>query len=186
MEAANLQREQPDECNGIAVYDRHQQAEEAIQRLSAGGFDVKKLSIIGREPHVEERAVGFDDAAHRARRWGKWGAFWGGLVGIVFGPIFLWIPGIGFVIVGGLLTSFILGTVEGAAVGAAAGGGGSALVGALTRMGIPKESVILYEKSIQADKFVVIAHGTRSEVERERALLEKAGLGPVRLHALAA
>ena len=170
------------ECNGVAVYERHQDAEEAIRRLSDSGFDVKKLSIIGREPHVDERALGFDNAGDRAKRWGKRGAFWGSLVGILLAPVFLWIPGVGFVIVGGLLTSFILGTVEGAVVGAAAGGGGTALVGALTRLGIPKDSVIRYEKSVEADKFVLIAHGTQSQVERERDILEQAGLGPVQLH----
>ena len=171
------------ECNGVAVYDRHTEAEAAVRRLHQGGFDVKKLSIVGREPHILERAVGFDDAAYRARRWGKRGAFWGSLVGILFAPIFLWIPGVGFVLVGGLLTSFLLGTAEGALVGAAAGGGASALAGALSRMGVPQDSVVLYEKYVEADKFLLIAHGTPAEVERERAVLEEAGLGPLHVHA---
>jgi hypothetical protein len=174
------------ECNGVAVYDHREDAEAAIRRLSKCGFDVKKLSIIGRDPHIEERALGFDNASDRAKRWGKRGAFWGSLVGIIFGPIFLWIPGVGFVIVGGYLTSFILGTLEGALMGAAAGGGGTALVGALTRLGIPKDSVIRYEKNILADKFLLIAHGTQREVERERTVLERAHLGNVELHARAA
>jgi hypothetical protein len=171
------------ECNGVAVFDRHEDAETAIRRLNESGFDVTKISIIGREPHMEEHAVGFYNSGDRARFWGKRGAFWGSIVGILFAPAFFWIPGIGFIMTGGLLSSIIMGTLEGAVFGAAAGGGASALVSALTTLGIPKDSVIRYEKSIAADKFVLIAHGTQSEIERERATLERAGLGPVQVHA---
>jgi hypothetical protein len=174
------------ECNGVAVFDHRQDAEAAIRRLNRSGFDVKKLSIIGRDPRIEERTLGFDNARDRARRWGKRGAFWGSIVGILLSPVFLWIPGVGYVIVGGFLTSFILGTVEGALVGAAAGGGGTALVGALTRLGIPRDSVIRYEKSILASKFLLIAQGTQKEIERERDVLWRARLGQVQLHPRAA
>lgn len=170
------------ECNGVAVYDRHEDAEAAIRRLSESGFDVKKLSIIGREPHTEEHAVGFCNAGDRAKYWGKRGAFWGTIVGILFAPAFFWIPGVGFIMTGGLVGSIIMGILEGAVVGAAAGGGASALVAALRSLGIPKDSVIRYEKSIEADKFVLIAHGTQSEIEREKGILERAGLGPVQVH----
>jgi hypothetical protein len=174
------------ECNGVAVYDSHEDAEAAIRRLTKAGFDIKKLSIIGREPHIEEHAVGFYNAGERAKQWGKRGAFWGTIVGILFAPIFVWIPGIGFVMIGGFMTSIILGLLQGALVGAAAGGGGTAIVAALRSLGIPKDSIIRYEKSIEANKFVLIAHGTQSEIERERSILERAGLGPMQLHEQAA
>jgi hypothetical protein len=144
---------------------------------------MKKLSVIGRDPHTEEHAAGFCNAGERARHWGKLGAFWGTIVGILFSPVFLWIPGVGFVMTGGLLSSLLLGTLEGAAVGAAVGGGGSALAGALTRLGIPKDSVIRYEQSVRADKFLLITHATPREAERCRALLERNGSGDVVVHA---
>jgi hypothetical protein len=102
------------------------------------------------------------------RHWGKLGAFWGGLFGIVFAPAFFFIPGIGPILTGGLVGSFLMGTIEGAAVGATVGGGGSALLAALSGMGIPKNSVIQYEADLKANKFVLIASGTAAEVERAR------------------
>jgi hypothetical protein len=170
------------DSNCVAVFDRHQDAETAIRELQRVGFDMKKLSIIGRDYHTEEHAVGFYNGGDRVRHWGKLGAFWGGLFGIVFAPAFFFIPGIGPILTGGLIGSFLMGTIEGAAVGAAVGGGGSALVAALSSMGIPKNSVIQYEADLKANKFVLIASGTASEVERARGVIAERG-GKAQVHA---
>jgi len=170
------------ESNCVAVFDRHQDAETAIRELQRVGFDMKKLSIIGRDYHTEEHAVGFYNGGDRVRHWGKLGAFWGGLFGIVFAPAFFFIPGIGPILTGGLIGSFLMGTIEGAAVGAAVGGGGSALVAALSGMGIPKNSVIQYEADLKANKFVLIASGTAAEVERARGVIAERG-GKAQVHA---
>jgi hypothetical protein len=170
------------ECNGVAVFDFHEEAEAALRELHHAGFDVRKLSIIGRELHSDEHAVGFYGSGERAKYWGKRGAFWGAIVGILFSPAFFWIPGVGFILTGGLVSSLLLGTLEGAAVGAVAGGGGSALLAALSGMGIPKDRAVRYERSIRADKFVLIAHGTPSEVERSRSILESSHNGHMQIH----
>ena len=59
------------ESNCVAVFDRHQDAEAAIRDLQRAGFDMKKLSIIGRDYHTEEHAVGFYNAGDRVKYWGK-------------------------------------------------------------------------------------------------------------------
>jgi hypothetical protein len=171
------------ECNGVAVFDSQEEAEAAIRELHRAGADVRKLSIIGRELHTDEHAIGFYGSGDRAKYWGKRGAFWGAIVGILFSPAFFWIPGIGFILTGGLMSSLLLGTLEGAAVGAAAGGGASALVAALSGMGIPKDGVLRYEKSIRADKLVLIVHATRADVERARSILETSHKGEMVVHA---
>ena len=53
---------------------------------------------------------------------------------------------------------------------------------ALAGMGIPNDSVILYESAIKADKFVLLATGTTSEAQRAYAVLVKHG-GQARVHA---
>ena len=47
----------------------------------------------------------------------------------------------------------------------------SALGAGLYSIGIPKDSVLTYETQIKAGKFVVIAHGTRDEVEKSKTIL---------------
>jgi hypothetical protein len=174
--------ETTNESNCVAVFERHEDAEAAIRELQRVGFDMKKLSIIGRDYHTEEHAVGFYNGGDRVRHWGKLGAFWGGLFGILFAPAFFFIPGIGPILTGGIVGSFLMGTIEGAAVGAAVGGGASALAAALAGMGIPKDSVIRYEAAIKANKFLLIASGTAADVERARAVLVERG-GQAQVHA---
>ena len=170
-----------DEQNCVAVFDQHQQAEAAIRQLQSSGFDMKKLSIVGRDYHTEEHAVGFYNAGDRVKYWGRQGGFWGMVFGILFAPAFFFIPGIGPILTGGIISSLVMGTLEGAAVGAAIGGGTSALAAALTSAGLPKDSVIRYERDLKADKFLLIASGTAAEVGRARAILAERG-GHVEVH----
>ncbi len=166
----------------VAVFDRHQDAEFGIRELQRAGFDMKNLSIVGRDYHTEEHAVGFYNAGDRVKYWGKQGAFWGSVFGILFAPAFFWIPGIGPILTGGIIGSIVMGMVEGAAAGAVVGGGVSVLGAALASLGIPKDSVIRYEAALKANKFLLIASGPAVEVERARRILaERAGL--VNVHA---
>jgi hypothetical protein len=103
----------------------------------------------------------------RIRFWGKWGAFWGGLAGILFGSAFLFIPLVGHVVVLGPLVSWIANGVGGAVFG----GSMSALGAALYSLGIPKDSVLAYETDIKADKFLLVAHGSATDGARARDLL---------------
>jgi uncharacterized membrane protein len=163
------------ESNCVAVFDRHEDAETALRDLQRAGVDMKKLSIVGRDYHTEEHAVGFYNAGDRVKYWGKRGAFWGSVFGILFAPAFFFIPGIGPILTGGLIGSALMGTIEGAAVGAAVAGGTTALAAALASIGIPKDSVIRYEADLKANKFLLIASGTAAEVERARGILAERG-----------
>jgi uncharacterized membrane protein len=151
----------------IAVYATHDEAEAAIKSLQKSGFDMKKLSIVGKDFQTEEHAVGYYNTGDRVKFWGKKGAFWGGLVGILFSSAFLVIPVVGHLIVLGPFVSSIIGGLEGAAVV----GSTSALFGALSGLGIPKDSVIQYENDVKAGRFLVLAQGTEEEVARAKTLL---------------
>jgi hypothetical protein len=152
-------------CNGVvAVYATHTAAEQAVKELNISGFDMKKLSIVGRDYQVDEHVVGYYNSGDRVKYWGKLGAFWGGVWGLLFGSAFFLIPGIGPFIVAGPLVGWIVGALESAVVV----GGLSAIGAAFVGLGIPKDSVIKYETAMKIGKFVVIAHGTTDEVARAR------------------
>jgi len=59
----------------------------------------------------------------------------------------------------------------GALEGAVVVGGLSAVGAGLYGMGIPKDSVVKYELDLKTDKFLLLAHGTASEVEKAREIL---------------
>jgi len=154
-----------------AVYGTHQAAEAAVKKLGHAGFDMSKLSIVGRDFHTDEHVVGFYNGPDRVRYWGRQGAFWGGMFGILFAPAFFFIPGVGPILTGGLFGSALMGMVEGGLVGAAAGGTATVLGAGLYGIGIPKDSVLAYEKDIKADKFLLLVHGTAEEAKKAHDLL---------------
>ncbi len=155
----------------VAIYDTHTFAEDAIKALRDARFDMKQLSIIGKDYHTEEHAIGFYNVGDRMKFWGKLGAFWGGMWGWFIGAGLFLIPGVGHVIVLGPLVGWLAGAIEGAVVGAGVGVVGAALVSA----GIPKDKVVKYETAIGAGKFVVLVHGTQAEVDRARTILAAKG-----------
>src|SRR6201994_2965773 len=100
----------------VAVYDTHAAAEEAIAELHKSGVDMTKLSVVGKDYHTEEHVVGYYNAGDRMKYWGKAGAFWGGLWGLLFGAAFFWVPGVGPLLIAGPVAAWIIGALEGAVV----------------------------------------------------------------------
>ncbi len=153
----------------IGVVNTHADAEEVVKELQRSGFDMRKLSVVGKGYHSEEHPLGFYTTGDRMKSWGGIGAFWGGIWGLLFGAAFFWIPGIGPMAVAGPFVHMLVTGLEGAVLV----GGAGALGGALMSLGLSKEKVVKYESSLRADKYIVIAHGTRGEVEVARSILYK-------------
>jgi uncharacterized membrane protein len=151
----------------VATYPSHTAAEAAVKELQQSGFDMKKLSIVGRDYHTDEHVVGYYNTGNRMKAWGKAGAFWGGLWGLLFGSAFFWIPGLGPILVAGPLATWIVGALEGAAVV----GSLSVLGAGLYSIGIPKDSILRYETAIKNDKFVLVAHGSVEEITHAKGIL---------------
>ena len=151
----------------VGLFSSHLDAESAIKELEKSGYDMKQLSIVGKDYQTEENVVGYYNTGDRMATWGKYGLFWGWIWGLLFGSAFLIIPGLGAVMVGGPLVSWIIGALETAFVT----GGLTAIGGALASIGIPKDSVIRYETALKAHKFMLIVHGTALEVEKAKDIL---------------
>jgi hypothetical protein len=155
----------------VAVYSTHRQAEEALRAFQSSGFEMKNLSIVGKDYHTEEHVIGFYNAGDRMKFWGKRGAFWGTFWGMLFGSALFLIPGVGHILVLGPLVGWIVGALgEGALVG-----GLTALGAGLYSIGIPKDSILKYETALKADQFVVVAHGTLDEITAAKKMLERTG-----------
>ncbi len=162
----------------IAVFPNHESADTAIKNLSAAGFDIKHLSLVGKGYHTEEKVVGFYTDGDRISFWGARGAFWGGLWGFFFGGTMLTIPLLGQVVVLGTLAAMVVSAIEGALVV----GGFSGLGAALYSLGIPNHSVVAYETAIRTDGFLVMAHGSAEEIERAKSILHAVGPAQLDVH----
>lgn len=151
----------------VAIYPTHIEAEMAIQKLQQSGFDMKKLSIVGRDYHTDEHVVGYYNIGDRMKVWGKTGAFWGGLWGLFLGSAFFWIPGLGPLLVAGPVVSWLVGALEGAIIV----GGLSALGASLYSLGIPKDSILQYETALKTGKYMLIVHGPSDDAIRAKDIL---------------
>ena len=154
----------------VGIFRNHAEAEAAIEQLQHGGFDLKRLSIVGKDYETREDVVGYYTTGDRIKRWGATGAFWGGIWGALFGAAFFLVPGVGPVLVAGPFVAAVVGALESAVIV----GGISAIGAGLYSLGIPKNSVLAYETAIRAGKFIVIVHATSDEAKQARDLLAKA------------
>jgi uncharacterized membrane protein len=152
----------------VAIYDTHEQAEQAVKSLQEAGVDMKSLSIAGKDQHTDEHVVGYYNTGDRMKYWGKMGAFWGGFWGLLFGSALFAIPGIGPVLVAGPLVAWIVAGLEGAVLV----GGAGAIGGALASIGIPKDSIVEYELALKTDKYMLIVHGSTDEVAKAKDILD--------------
>lgn len=149
--------------HSVAVFSTHDLAEAAVKRLNDAGYDMRNLSIIGQDYQTEERPIGFFNTEDRMWSWGKNGAFWGTIWGLMFGSAFMILPGIGHVMFAG----YIIGALQGAFIGGSFG----IIGGALASLGVPENTLVEYETALKAGSFLVLAHGTEAEVQRAKALL---------------
>ena len=154
------------------IFNTHVEAENAIQTLSRSGFDVKKLSLIGKGYHTEEHPLGFYTSGDKIKTWGRVGAFWGGIWGLLLGPAVFFLPGLGLLAMAGPVVATLVGALEGAVVV----GGLSALGAALTQIGVPKDQVIKYETALKVDKYILMVHGSTEDAEKVRTVLASSKL----------
>lgn len=156
----------------VSVFSSHAAADEAVKELSQNGFDMTRLSIVGKGYHSEEHPVGFYTVGDRIKSWGATGAFWGGIWGLLLSPALFLVPGLGVVGLAGPIVAAVVSALEGAVLG----GGVTAIGAALAELGVPKNDAVKYETALKANGFLLIVHGTPEEVEQARTILSQLGL----------
>jgi len=158
----------------IAVNASHDGAEAAVKALGKAGFDMAKVSVLGKGYRAERQALGFYTLGDRVRAWGAAGGFWSVVWGLLLGSAVFVMPPIGLVAAAGPITLALVAALEGAAVV----GGVSAISAALASLGVPHDRAVGYEADIAADRFLVIVHGTQEDVVIAREILATAAASP--------
>ncbi|MFZ6641761.1 general stress protein [Undibacterium sp. TC4M20W] len=152
------------------IYNTHLEAEDAIRSLSKSGFDVKKLSLIGKGYHSEEQPIGFYTTGDRIRSWGGNGAFWGGIWGLLMAPAVFFLPGFGLLAMAGPVVTALVAALEGAMVV----GGLSAIGAALSQIGVSDKQIIKYEMALKVDKYILMVHGNADDLAHVHSVLADA------------
>jgi hypothetical protein len=168
----------------IGIYDSMSKAEEVVYKLDRGGFSIKQVSIVAQNLQSERRVNGYVTVNDVGRTGAITGAWLGGLLGLLAGVAFMWIPGFGPLIVAGHLATALL-TVVGGVDGAIAGAAWGGVLGILLGVWVFKKHIIKYEDYVKAGKYVVITHGGDEEVERAFTILRGTAAMKLHLHAQA-
>jgi uncharacterized membrane protein len=161
----------------VGSFPSHAEAERVVLELQKEGFDMQKLSIIGKDYRTTEQVRGFltwkDTAKTGAAGGGYWGSFVGGLFGILAGAGVVFIPGMAPIVIAGPIVGVLAGWLEGTLVGGAGAAAVGGLAGALGGLGIPKNEVVRYETGIQAGEFIILVTGSNEDVSQAKQKLER-------------
>jgi hypothetical protein len=170
----------------VGLFRNRSEAEDAIRDLKAGGFTNEQIGVAvqdrkereedqrERPEDDEQRGKIVEETATGMAEGASVGALTGGVVGGLVGLIgSLLIPGLGPVVVGGVLASTLLG----AGIGAATGG----LIGALVGMGVPEEDARYFDSGFRQGGTIVTVNAGDATPEA-LAILQRHGadLGPSR------
>jgi hypothetical protein len=160
----------------VALYDRLDEAQQAVQALVDAQFHREDINLVSRDAtgayagylnRTADRSIeeGSPRPESGAAAGAGIGAVLGGLGGLLLGLSAIVIPGIGPVIAAGP----IIAGLAGAGVGAVAGG----LLGGLTNMGIPEEHAQYYAEGIRRGGTLVVTRTEDQDAERARQVLNR-------------
>ena len=138
----------------VALFEHRNQAENAIRALKSAAFSNEQIGVatqdrLGSGLAGDETADNGERLADDASAGALTGGIIGGLVGLLSS---LLIPGVGPLVVGGILAS----SVTAVGLGAAAGG----VVGALVGMGVSEEEARYFDAGLRAGRTLVTVTST--------------------------
>jgi hypothetical protein len=138
----------------IGLFTNRQHAEAAIRDLKRAGFTDERIGVAMQDAGEQQELM--DTTSSNAAEGAAKGAVSGGVVGGLIGLLgSLLVPGVGPVIVGGVLAS----TLAGAGIGAATGG----LIGALIGLGVPEEDARHFDQGLRSGgTLVTVAAGSQT------------------------
>src|SRR6476661_3176410 len=130
----------------VGLFARRRDAEAAIRDLKTAGFKDNQVGVA--LPEREEQSDLLESTGAKEAEGAAAGAVSGGLVGGLIGLLgSLLIPGVGPIVVGGVLAS----TLTGAGIGAAAGG----IIGALMGLGVPETDARHFDQGLRLGSTLV-------------------------------
>lgn len=144
----------------IAVYETLSQAKAAVEELRHSGLPTGQISFIGRTSNGISELKTHANVDDRTQADAAIGAGVGGLLGLLAGTAFFFVPAIGPLL--------LLGPMAGGLTGAVVGG----VVGAMAGWGVPKDEATRLEAHIRAGKYLVAAHGDPEQLVRAEQVLK--------------
>lgn len=159
------------EQGAVFIFDNFSQVNEAIRSLAREGFPIVQVSVVAWDPESENEAQDNVTSGEAAKRGAITGAGIGALFDLLADVASVWTPGLGPLLVAGLLAAVLLGGIEGATAGAADAG----LLHTVVSRNGSEPYLLKYQEQLKNGKYVMIAHGSAKEVNQARHILRNTG-----------
>ena len=157
----------------IGVYDSHEKAIKAIEKIKEGGFPVKQISLITKaedtSEHIHVKSI------KKAEESGEKAEEIEACIGVIAGPILGVLTGLGLFAIPGFGFVFGAGAVVGAMAGFDFGLVGGGVVSILTMIGVNIAHSTKYQNHLTQGRFLVIVQGTDQEINMAKEILENLG-----------
>jgi hypothetical protein len=156
-----------------ALFMDFENANTAVEKLQASGFDLDSISVVARDTALAKRLGGdpeVKDVASRAGVGALSGGVGGGLLGLLVGIGALAIPGIGPVFAAGSMAAALGMTAGGAGVGAAVGG----ILGAMTGLSIAEEDAQVFAEGVKRGGILVVVQAPEIRANEVRDIFHDA------------
>jgi len=164
----------------VAFYADADAAHRRLSLLMSRDAPMDRVSILGRLDASGDDPLGlyYPGPGERMRGWGRLGAVWGGIFGLLAGAsgMFL-LPGVGPVVAAGPLVASLTAGAAGAGAGGvlmAGAGAGAHLATAIHRLGIPADCLDDMHQRLAGGETLLMLLLDRDEAPRWRPLLEDA------------
>lgn len=154
----------PKENATVAVFDARAEAETAITELIRTGFDVRGLSLVGREPLNDTSWSGVPDMCAPPSPGAPPGSKAAG-----YACIGLTHLEVGEVFVAGALATRLVPVLENASLF----GELSVLGAGLYTVGISQGGIRMCESALRSNRYLVVAHGSQDDVARAKQTLAR-------------
>ena len=165
----------------VGIYASETRAQQLVEKLIHEDFPMDRISLLSRAGGAGDDMLGvtYHNTAERMKVWGKHGAFWGAIWGLLASATGLFVlPGLGPLLVAGPIVEAFSAALAGAAVAGGTMAGAavvSHLASALHRIGIPEDELQQIEAAVEAGQYVVILHCAPNEAEKMAHTLAWAG-----------
>ena len=151
----------------VGMFTNRPDAESAIRELKAAGFGDDQIGVALQDEQRDLRDR-IETTGHEAAGGAAKGAVSGGLVGGLIGLLgSLLVPGVGPIVVGGVLAS----TLTGAGIGAATGG----IIGALVTLGVPEADARHFDEGLRSGR-TLVAVGAGARTTEALVILDRHGM----------
>jgi len=147
----------------IGVYDTHEKAIEAVEKLKRAEFPVQQISLIG-------KAMVIDDLMHvKHNRWIKNAP---AIIGAIAGPILGILTGVKLFAIPGLYIMYGAGVFPSALIGFSLGLVGGGAITLIATLVMKSRSVLKYHEHIEEKGFQVVAHGNIEEINKAKEIVK--------------